>query len=85
MATFQRESEAGLFPTAAGHYLSGRPPYADRLFRLIDGGSDDLGSGLGHFRIVTIGRSFHWMDRAETLRRLNGLIARRNSSVRWPL
>lgn len=28
----------------------------------------------GRFRLVTMGRSFHWMDRAETLRRLDPMI-----------
>lgn len=34
----------------------------------------DLFPGLGRFRLVTMGRSFHWMDRAETLRRLETMI-----------
>ena len=38
------------------------------------GGSDDLAPSLGRFRLVVMGRSFHWMDRAGTLRRLDGLI-----------
>lgn len=38
------------------------------------GGSGDLGPGLGRFRAVLIGRAFHWMDRPETLRRLDELI-----------
>lgn len=38
------------------------------------GGSQGLGPHLGRFRAVLIGRAFHWMDRAETLRRLDGLI-----------
>ncbi len=38
------------------------------------GSSHDLGPELGRLRLVTMGRSFHWMDRAETLRRLDGLI-----------
>lgn len=46
--------------------------------RLRQGGSDDLGPELGAafgpFRLVSIGRAFHWMDRAETLRRLDRLI-----------
>ena len=29
---------------------------------------------MGQFRIVTIGRAFHWMDRVETARRLDGMI-----------
>jgi SAM-dependent methyltransferase len=42
--------------------------------RFVAGGSDDLTLGLGRFRLVVMGRSFHWMDRATTLRRLDGLI-----------
>ena len=36
----------------------------------------DLGCGPGHgrFKAVVIGRAFHWMDRDETLRTLDGLI-----------
>jgi SAM-dependent methyltransferase len=38
------------------------------------GSSEDLPGDLGHFRLVTMGRSFHWMDRAETLRRLDRML-----------
>ena len=38
------------------------------------GASHDLAPGLGPFRLVTIGRAFHWMDRAETARRLDALV-----------
>ncbi len=38
------------------------------------GSSFDLSPEWGRFRLVTMGRSFHWMDRAETLRRLDGMI-----------
>lgn len=41
---------------------------ADISFR--EGSSQDLTPALGRFRLVTIGRAFHWMDRAETARRL---------------
>ncbi len=37
------------------------------------GASHDLASGMGPFRLVTIGRAFHWMDRPETLRVLDRL------------
>ena len=40
----------------------------DVTFRL--GSSYDLASVDGPFRLATIGRAFHWMDRAETLRLL---------------
>jgi SAM-dependent methyltransferase len=38
------------------------------------GSSEDLPGDLGRFRLVTMGRSFHWMDRAETLRRLDQML-----------
>jgi SAM-dependent methyltransferase len=38
------------------------------------GGSGDLGPDLGRFRAAVIGRAFHWMDRPETLRRLDELL-----------
>jgi SAM-dependent methyltransferase len=40
----------------------------------IEGSSYDLGPHLGTFHLVTIGRAFHWMDRTDTLRRLDELI-----------
>ena len=39
------------------------------------GGSNELAPGMGPYRLVTMGRSFHWMDRAETLARLDGIVA----------
>jgi hypothetical protein len=38
------------------------------------GSSQDLGPQLSRFQLVTMGRSFHWMDRVETLRRLDEMI-----------
>jgi SAM-dependent methyltransferase len=43
--------------------------------KILEGSSYDLGPHLGSFHLVTIGRAFHWMDRADTLRRLDRLIA----------
>ncbi|MGH7077390.1 MAG: class I SAM-dependent methyltransferase [Acetobacteraceae bacterium] len=40
------------------------------------GSSYSLAATLGRFRLVTMGRSFHWMDRAATLERLDQLIER---------
>jgi SAM-dependent methyltransferase len=40
----------------------------------VEGGSADLSLDLGRFQAVTIGRAFHWMDRAETLKVLDGMI-----------
>ena len=42
--------------------------------RFIQGSSYDIGPALGHFRLATIGRAFHWMDRADTLARLDRMI-----------
>jgi SAM-dependent methyltransferase len=41
---------------------------------LESGSSADLSPRLGRFRMAVMGRSFHWMDRAETLGRLDALI-----------
>ncbi len=38
------------------------------------GSSQDLAPSMGPFRLVTIGRAFHWMDRPETARRLDALL-----------
>ena len=40
----------------------------------VQGSSFDLAPQLGQFRLVSIGRAFHWMDRVDTLRRLDRLI-----------
>jgi hypothetical protein len=37
------------------------------------GSSYDLAPDMGPFKLVTMGRSFHWMDRAATLATLDGL------------
>lgn len=47
---------------------------ASGRIRFIQGSSFDLSPELGQFRLVTMGRSFHWMDRAATLRTLDGMI-----------
>jgi SAM-dependent methyltransferase len=39
-----------------------------------EGSSRQLDPGLGRFRLVAIGRAFHWMDRQDTLRRLDQII-----------
>jgi hypothetical protein len=38
------------------------------------GSSDDLCADLGTFCLVVIGRAFHWMDREQTLCRLDSLV-----------
>ena len=42
--------------------------------RFLQASSHDLGPAFGRFHLVAMGRSFHWMDRAETLRRLDRMI-----------
>jgi ubiquinone/menaquinone biosynthesis C-methylase UbiE len=42
---------------------------------LWSGGSDDLTPEMGPYRLVTMGRSFHWMDRAATLALLDRIVA----------
>jgi ubiquinone/menaquinone biosynthesis C-methylase UbiE len=41
---------------------------------LRQGSSYDLAPGMGPFRLVTMGRSFHWMDRAATLAVLERIV-----------
>jgi len=53
---------------AAPHELGGK-------IRFVEGSSFDLGPALGTFHLVAIGRAFHWMDRADTLQRLDRMIA----------
>jgi len=43
-------------------------------FSFVLGGSGDLGPALGRFALVTMGRSFHWMDRPRTLAVLDTMI-----------
>jgi SAM-dependent methyltransferase len=42
---------------------------------LLEGSSFAMPEGIGPFRLVTMGRSFHWMDRAATLTMLDDLVA----------
>jgi len=42
--------------------------------RFVAGSSYELGPTLGRFHLVVMGRSFHWMDRVDTLKRLDGLV-----------
>lgn len=42
--------------------------------RFLAGSSYDLDPALGPFHLVVMGRSFHWMDRVDTLRRLDQMI-----------
>lgn len=40
----------------------------------MQGSSWDLSVDMGTFRLVTMGESFHWMERDEVLRRLDELV-----------
>ena len=40
----------------------------------LQGSSEDITSEMGPFRLVVMGRSFHWMDRAATLARLDAIV-----------
>src|SRR3982751_6226826 len=42
--------------------------------RLLEGSSYDLEPTLGRFHLAVIGRAFHWMDRTDTLQRLDGMV-----------
>lgn len=42
--------------------------------KLVQASSYELGSHLGRFKLVTIGRAFHWMDRRPTLAALDRLM-----------
>ena len=44
-------------------------------FELWQGGSYDLTPDMGPYRLVSIGRAFHWMDRLATLAMLDKIIA----------
>jgi ubiquinone/menaquinone biosynthesis C-methylase UbiE len=47
----------------------------DVSLSLWQGGSYDLTPEMGPYRLVSIGRAFHWMDRAATLQMLDRIIA----------
>jgi SAM-dependent methyltransferase len=42
--------------------------------RFLAGSSYELGPSFGRFHLVVMGRSFHWMDRVDTLKRLEPMI-----------
>jgi ubiquinone/menaquinone biosynthesis C-methylase UbiE len=54
----------------AARALAGEVPN----IRFLAGSSYDIGPALGHFHLVVMGRSFHWMDRVDTLKRLDRII-----------
>jgi len=48
---------------------------------LRQGSSFDLPAGIGPFKLVTMGRSFHWMDREPTLAALDKIVVRDGAVV----
>ena len=40
----------------------------------VEAGSSDLTQNMGPYRLITIGRAFHWMDRAATLAMLEHIV-----------
>ena len=46
----------------------------DFQIKFVQGSSYDLGPQFGRFQAATIGRAFHWMDRATTLNLLDAMI-----------
>ncbi|MBS0471193.1 MAG: class I SAM-dependent methyltransferase [Proteobacteria bacterium] len=42
--------------------------------KVLRGSSFEMPAGLGPFKLVTMGRSFHWMDREATLALLDGMV-----------
>jgi ubiquinone/menaquinone biosynthesis C-methylase UbiE len=70
MAVTALDPEPGMLAAAAE-----RADAAGVRLDLRQGDSTDLAPGMGPFRLVTMGRSFHWMDRAATLAALDKIVA----------
>jgi SAM-dependent methyltransferase len=51
------------------------------VVNLLEGSSYDLSARCGPFRLVAMGRSFHWMDRVATLRVFDQIIASNGAVV----
>jgi ubiquinone/menaquinone biosynthesis C-methylase UbiE len=75
-------AEAGMRVTAADPEPEMLAAAAERAeaarvkIHLWQGGSYDLHDGMGPYRLVTIGRAFHWMDRLATLAMLDRIVTR---------
>jgi hypothetical protein len=48
-------------------------------FDILQGSSFEMPSGIGPYKLVTMGRAFHWMDRVATLEMLDGLIVEKGA------
>jgi len=73
-------AEAGMAVTAVDpepemlDVLENAAKSAQLTVRALAGSSFAMPSGIGPFRLVTIGRAFHWMDRVATLAELDRLV-----------
>jgi ubiquinone/menaquinone biosynthesis C-methylase UbiE len=54
---------------------SARAGAGDLPIAFVQGGSGELTPAMGPFKLVAMGRSFHWMDRAATLDMLDRIVA----------
>ena len=63
------DPEPGMLAAAREHAAA-----AGATVKIIEGSSYDLRPALGRFRLVTMGRAFHWMDREATLALLDRMI-----------
>lgn len=71
MAVTAMDPEPDMLAATAARAQEARVPVVLR-----EGGSPDLTPAMGPFRLVTMGRSFHWMDRAATLAMLDRIVTR---------
>jgi hypothetical protein len=84
----QWEWDESLFAGAAGYYEQGRLPYAPGLAEAarlatvagirhatwVRERAEALPAGLGVFRVITFGASFHWMDRPRVARAVRTML-----------
>ena len=64
----------GVDPEPAMLALAREQAAAAANLRFQEGSSYDLSPAMGRFHLATIGRAFHWMNRADTLLRLDRMI-----------
>lgn len=70
MAVTAADPERTMLEAAAAAAMA-----AGVTINLWEGGSYDLTPAMGPYRLVAIGRAFHWMDRAATLAMLDHIVA----------
>lgn len=61
-------------PTMLAHARKQASDAGRKTIEFVEGSDADLDTDLGSFRLVTMGRSFHWMDQEGTLERLHDLL-----------